>query len=247
MTGNIDAYKAWVPADALWTDWAKPVLFANMPPECYDKIVVPELPWITRLDASTAIIADLPGRAGVLTGLALARLGYRPVPLYNGVCEGGASMVVPNIEIMQVLCGGAKIISAMPLRSDAPPAFLLDANRLNGFGKQPGSYDNRWCVFPQDLPSAAFLRNSGIRNVIVRTNNRHEDLTHILYRYQSEDISIFIHDGIQQKPVQIHKPSRFKHLFYRVGVIMGLRRNAAGGFGAQVPEPGSGGRYYGYG
>jgi len=250
MTGNIEAYKAWAPTDAMWTEWAKPVLFANMSLQGRKLPHIPALPWLTRLDVDTAIIADLPGKEGVLAGLALARLGYRPVPLYNGVCEGSAHMVVSNMGIVDTLCSGADVISATPLPPDAPPAFLLDANRMNGMGKQPGTYDNRWCVFPQDLPSAAYLRNNGIRKVLVRTNNRHEDLMHILYRYQKEGgLTIFIHDGRSEKPAQIHKPTRFGSLFYRVGVIAGLRRNAAGGFGSQVPdpEPSSGGRYYGYG
>ena len=30
------------------------------------------------------LIVDLPGKMGVLEGLGLAKLGYRPLPLYNG-------------------------------------------------------------------------------------------------------------------------------------------------------------------
>ena len=41
----------------------------------------------------------------------------------------------------------------------APPAFLLDSDRMKAPAPDPGRFDNRWLVFPQDFPSAAFLRS----------------------------------------------------------------------------------------
>jgi len=251
MRDNITTYKIWAPNDVLWTEWVKPVLFANMPKERFEKIDIPTLSWITQADYTTAIIVDLPGKEGVLEGLALARLGYRPVLLYNGVYGSNtASMIVPVKEIANALCKGTDELATMNLRPDAPPAFLLDSNRMRGFGKQPGKYDNRWCVFPQDMPSASFLLDKGIRSIIVRTNERQNDLSHILYRYEAQGIAIYLNNGDTQKRVTVTKPSRFKSLFYRFSVILGLKRNAAGGFGGQIPDPvqgGSGGRYYGIG
>lgn len=251
MRDNMAAYKIWAPDDVLWTEWAKPVLFASMPNESFEKVNIPKLDWISQIDYDTMIIVDLPGREGVQEGLALARLGFRPVPLYNGVNgPSSKSMIVPVRGIAAALSRGADELSALNIRPDAPPAFLLDSDRMSGTGKQPGKYDNRWCVFPQDMPSASYLKNKGIRSVIVRSNGRQDDLAHILYRYEEQGIAIYLNNGNTQNRVTVSKPSRFKSMFYRFRIILGLTRNAAGGFGGQIPYPaesGSGGRYYGIG
>lgn len=250
MRDNITTYKIWAPDDALWTEWAKPVLFASMPSVYLGKIGVPKLSWISQLDYKTAIIIDLPGREGIQEGLALARLGYRPVPLYNGVRGPYSSSALVSVEeIVTALFQYAAELAELNVRPDAPPAFLLDYDRIDGFRKQPGRYDNRWCVFPQDMPSVAALMSKGIRSVIVRSCGRRTDLEHILYRYESQGLMIYFNDGNTQKHVTVSKPSGFKSLFYRFGVISGLTRNAAGGFGGQIPdlESSSGGRYYGIG
>jgi hypothetical protein len=213
---------------------------------------IPETSWVENLDRQTMLIVDLPGRSGVIESLALARLGYRPVPLYNGVDGRASSMVVEVGEIATALFDGADVLTTYDISPEAPPVFMLDSNRMNGRGKQPGTYDNRWCVFPQDMPSAAFLLNAGIRRVIVCSDGIQNDLSHILLRYQKENIQICLCTGAGEEIMEISvvKPSRFKSLSYRFGVVMGLTRNAAGGFGGRIPEPtqsSSRGRYYGFG
>lgn len=157
MMNNLDTYKIWAPDDALWTQWAKPVLFMHKPIMKKDRLPVPEVEWIENTVSNTMIIVDLPGQRGVTESLALARLGYRPVPLYNGVNAQYSSMVVPVYDIVSALFRGANELCTFNIRPDAPPVFMLDSNRMNESGKQPGKYDNRWCVFPQDMPSAAFI------------------------------------------------------------------------------------------
>lgn len=49
---------------------------------------------------------------------------------------------------------------------NAPPAFLLDANRRRG-SPRVGSFDNRSVCFATDFPSGAALAAAGIRRVIV--------------------------------------------------------------------------------
>ncbi|MCL1857269.1 MAG: hypothetical protein FWF84_06515 [Kiritimatiellaeota bacterium] len=241
MRGNIEAYKLWAPKDALWTEWVKPVLFANMPNELFlGKPDIPALTWMSHPDRAAAVIVDLPGKDGALEGVALARIGYRPVPLYNGVCgfNGAARVAVQTFDIVDVLCSFAGEVSRMNIRPDAPPAFLLDANRMREFNT-PGGYDNRWCVFPQDMPSAATLADKGIRSVIVRTDKLRDDLTHILRRYEAHGMTICLHDGAEQKRITVPKPSPFTRFSCRFLVMMGLRRNAAGGFGGIIPESGN--------
>jgi hypothetical protein len=127
---------------------------------------------------------------------------------------------------------------------------MLDSKRMTGSGKQPGTYDNRWCVFPQDMPSAAFLVKQGIHKIVVRSAGIQNDLSHILHRYQDERIEIYLCTGKELERVPIVKPSNYKSLSYRFRVIFGLTRNGAGGFGGRIPEPtqgSSGVRYYGFG
>lgn len=254
MKDNVTTYKIWAPDEALWAQWAKPVLFAVAPTDKAEDIVLPDIAWTAAVDYRTAVILDLPGSSAVLEGLALARIGYRPVPLYNGVnAPPSYSMIVDVKAIVSALYAGAELLQGFSMRPDAPPVFLLDANRMQGSGKEPGRFDNRWCVFPQDMPSADFLQRQGIDRVIVRSdiNSIRSDLSHILCRYQEQGITVYL-SGRSELPkvVNVTPPSQFKSMLYRAKVAAGLTRNPAGGFGGPIPEPtqsgGSGGvRVYG--
>lgn len=238
MRSNLETYKIWAPDNALWTQWAKPVLFMHQPKFDKDfKLDIPEIDWIQGVDGRTLIIVDLPGHAGVCEALALARFGYRPVPVYNGVSEQSSSTVVKVDDIVQALYEGADELSTYSIPPDAPPVFILDSNRMTGSGRIRGQYDNRWCVFPQDMPSAAFLSKEGFKKVIVRSVSIQNDLSHIIRRYQDEGIDIYLCNGEEIRKMPVVKPSKFKSLSYRFMVICGLTRNAAGGFGGWIPEP----------
>jgi len=245
MKDNISVFRIWAPDNALWTQWAKPVLFAAAiyyNPDIVDLAgykgkIGPG--WI-EYAGDTAVIVDLPGADGVEAGLLLAHIGYRPVPLYNGVPGTGLNQpVIPVGDIRAALFKGAHELEQLSVKQNAAPAFLLDYNRMQGVSKQAGSFDNRWSIFPQDMPSAAFLVKSGIKNIVVKTNERiNEDLCHILCRYQEQ--GILIHHCNRQgitKVVNIGKPSGFRSLWRRFLVIAGLTRNTAGGFGGNIPLP----------
>jgi hypothetical protein len=218
-----------------------------------------DIDWLGNTGRDTALILDLPGEEGVAESLLLAETGYRPVPLYNGVfnkIEYAALVAVR--DLVRALYFGANTLHTMLIRNDAPPVFMLDSLRMRGAAKSPGTYDNRWSIFAQDMPSAAFLQKQGIRNVLVRTKEDEvnptariqDDLTHILRRYQEAGIKILHTNGINEiKETVISTPSQFKSLFYRFQVSFGLRRNAAGGFGGRVPDSQQtdNGRYYGIG
>jgi hypothetical protein len=252
LRDNLETYKIWAPDDALWTQWAKPVLFIRPPGSIKNvKLDIPEIKWIQSVERRTMIIVDLPRHSGVAESLALARLGYRPVPLYNGVDGPSFSVIVKVHDIVTALYKGADELINYNIRADAPPVFMLDSNRMSGSGKKPGTYDNRWCIFPQDMPSAAFLIKEGISRVIVRAESIQNDLSHILCRYQKEGIEIHFCSGEAIKKIPITEPLNFKSLSYRFKVILGLTRNATGGFGSKIPEAtqssSSGVRYYGFG
>lgn len=200
MNDNYSTYRIWAPDNALWTQWAKPVLFARALNPAPEKLVLPPVKWAPYGDGRTAVFVDLPGKRGVLEGLALAQMGYRPVPLYNGVYGADKwSMAVDVTPVAEALYLGADYLSCQSIRPDAPPAFLLDAARMKGLARQPGRYDNRWCVFPQDAPSADFLKAHGIGSIYVRAKDIQNDLAHILLRYQKKEFG-FILSGIMAYP-----------------------------------------------
>lgn len=249
-----NAFRIWAPAESVWSQWAKPILFTQ-------DTVLSALPstWTPRkspllvLEPSTAMIVDLPGEESVWMGLELAANGYRPVPLYNsapGPSFSIASAVVDTSSVRTALYTGAKTLSEMHIAENAPPAFLLDRRRSGATtNPSPGRFDNRSVVFPQDFPSAKFLLSQGIQRVILippsGTTLPTEDLAHVLLRWQEAGIRMFLFDARagQLPPLQVQKPSRFRSLWYRALVIMGLRRHSAGGFGSIVPEPTSSGGY----
>jgi hypothetical protein len=248
------AFEAWAPDESPWARWVKPVLFAAEmnynTPEIKD---IPEADWAPP-PGRTAFILDLPGDEGVRQGLALAKAGDRPVPLYNGVfSSAGGDMAVDVTGIVRALFGGAETLRQAGLRPHAPPAFLLDADRMKGEPRPKGKYDNRWCVFPQDMPSAGFLREQGIREVCLRSSLRQNDLMHILLRYKQAGLRItrWIPGEAAAADLALVRPSLFRSFIYRARVMAGLTRNAAGGFGGSIPEPmqagGNGGGYYRFG
>lgn len=242
MRDNLAAFKTWAPDDVFWSQWAKPVLFTQSPQTNYSGLYIPELQWISRADYNTMVIVDLQGEESVAEGIALARIGYRPVPLYNGVSgPSSGSMVINVSNLVLSLFDGANLLNSLNLRHDAPPAFLLDSRRMNSQGRQPGKYDNRWCIFPQDMPSAACLQRNGITNIVVRADKVRDDLAHILYRYQEKGIGIRLCGGTTlPREKSVTRPSKFRGWFYRCSVLLGLTRNATGGFGGIIPEPSSG-------
>ena len=240
---KLDIYKIWAPDESVWTSWAKPVLFASEPLNYLPggTLILPdEMPWhgSVQYRTDTLIIADLPDKEGVLESLTLAGKGYRPVPLYNGVNAAADSYapIVKTNDIAAALFDGAFMLREAVLHPDAPPVFLLDSNRMaSSEPDRRGKFDNRWCIFPQDMPSASFLAEKRITSVVVRSSAIQYDLSHILYRYQEKGIEIHQCDGKDIRRITVHKPSRLRSLMYRYTTVFGFRRNAAGGFGGEVP------------
>jgi hypothetical protein len=207
---------------------------------------VADVSWVPDPRDRVALVADLPGAESVRYGLALAERGYRPVPLFNA--NVGPSPVVDVETIALHLLRGADVLRAARLEPDAPPAFLLDADRMaTPSAVAPGKFDNRWIVLPQDFPSATFLRARGIGEVWLlqagRTEPR-EDLAHILLRWQRAGIRLFAGDVLspgRPRELDVKPPSRFRRAWYRAIALLGLRRSNAGGFGGVVPVITSGG------
>ena len=245
-------FEIWAPADSVWSPWAKPALFADeavlgaltgTPPP---PAMTPEPRSVYSGDSGTAFILDLPGERSVDLGLTLARAGYRPVPLFNTTDHPAA--LVDVRPVLHRLVSGAAELTRVHLPPEAPPVFLLDANRAAASATpSPGRYDNRWVVFPQDFPSASFLLARGVRQVVLLQAQRpnhgdqpRDDLAHVLRRWQDAGIAIHFQDpdvDAPPRPLDVRRPSSFRSLFYRALTLAGLRRNSAGGFGGIIPRP----------
>jgi hypothetical protein len=243
-----EIYECWVPSTSEWSLWARPVLFAQMG----DSITMHpsgdtwsslDVSWAPGIDANVAVVVDLPGQESVQTGLALAGRGFRPVPLYNA-CTGQYE-VIDQFQIIKLLSNGAGYLATLKL-TDARPVFLLDSRRMSPAKVQPKDFDNRWKVFPQDFPSAAFLQSYGITGALLvqRGGNKPaEDLAHILRRWQDAGIAIGAVDlsgASTPSPIVVERPINYRSPWHRVLEMVGLRRNPQGGIGEVVPEPSHG-------
>ena len=236
----------------------KPVLFAHLAPF---RIAAESgsrpnpLAWAPPPESKVALVLDLPGDEGVVAALGLAAGGYRPVPLYNAIPPplmppGHRAHVAVDVEpIVAGLAQGASILASCSVPPDAPPAFLLDAQR-RGLRRwmtlQPVTFENRSVCFPSDFPSATFLQEAGITWVLLVQKSRLEprpDLAEVLQGWK--DGGLFI------DAVRLDEPFRFVECPIRPRSALGrawrhfvdlleLRRNPAGGFGRKISS-GTGG------
>jgi hypothetical protein len=249
---NEDLFLMWAPPGGRWSDWVKPVAFAQIPKSAgaMEKGHLPDwrtLPadWLAK-PSDTALVIDLPGPTAIAYAVAAAHRGWRPVPLFNA-CTGAAEVV--NMQtVIRALHEATYQLPEAKMRDDAPPAFLLDAGRLPlDKPLRPGVFDNRWMVFPQDFPSASYLQAQQIQRVLVvrqTAKSPLEDLSHVLRRWQEAGIEILQHDPqgtADPQKFDVKPPPKYRSLWHRLLAMTGLRRSAAGGFGSIIPQPSSGG------
>jgi hypothetical protein len=241
-----EIFDAWCPATSPWSLWVRPVLFAQMEDQTESAVPQPQpdVSWAPPVAAGWALVLDLPGHEAITTGLSLAAVGYRPVPVLN-VCTGPGE-VIPLGSTLLALRWGAERLRELTLPPTAPPAFLLDSRRAGVGGPPiPGQFDNRWQVFPQDFPSADALRKGGVQGVLlVQREGRapRTDLAHVLRRWEEAGLQLHSYDLTdpgKPQPLSVEQPSYFRAVWYRALAMLGLRRNMRGGFGDTVPRPGS--------
>jgi len=211
MTGK-EVFQIWAPTGAKWADWVRPVLFVacdqSNPPNTAANFTIPEIYYLNELENHTAVFLDLPSHAGVKEGLALAALGWRPIPLYNGVNgQRGAMALVNNQAIESALIQGADKLKELTIAPDAPPAFLLDSNRTNRSRISVSVFDNSWDLYSQDIPSAKYFLENGITRIMVRGQAIQKDLAKILYEFQKKGLTILFTNGYEKaKEVSVKKP-----------------------------------------
>jgi len=207
-----DIYKIWAPIESKWTDWVRPVPFVAIDDSCEVNRTVdfalPDTYYIDVAERSTAIILDLPGCDSIREGLALAKLGFRPIPLFNGTNEqSGAMALVDNHLIISALIWGTSDLMKMDLPQNAPPVFLVDSNRTHRFKMNVSVFDNSWDLYEQDMPSGEYFISNGINRIIVRSQLIQKDLARILYKLQKRGIEILFTNGYEEpKVIRIKKP-----------------------------------------
>lgn len=265
-----ELYAAWAPDGARWSPWVKPVLFATLDePIAVLAPAARDVDWAPpawrldgepagdatyrqadepgpRVPGDTALVLELAGVLSLETALALAAVGYRPVPILSATPSPYSAPPLVDVRSLQsLLVAGASLLRDLALPPDAPPAFVLDAGRLPQVSARPGQYDNRSLVFPQDFPSAAHLREGGIGRVLVVSTSTPvaRDLSHVLVPWRDAGLSLESQrperGAAREAPVlQATEPGS---MIYRAFALLGLARSAAGGFGAVVPQPSSGG------
>ena len=146
MTGK-DIFKIWAPTGAKWTQWVRPVPFVgiNENIKIYEisDFNISNIYYLEELVTDTAIIVDIPGNDSIKEGIALAKMGYRPIPIYNGTDQQkGAIATVDNCSIKVGLIKGTKELEKIKIDNNAPPVFLLDTNRMNRFKMNISIFDN---------------------------------------------------------------------------------------------------------
>ena len=247
MTGK-EIFDVWAPRDSVWSPWANAIPFTEMNEVVSlgltDAVQQTE-PAPPRLLQKSALVVDLSGPAAVEMGISCAKLGYRPVPLFNS--HSAASSLVDMGAIVNALRLATARLSAIALEPTSAPAFLLDSNRLApGRTIRETDYDNRWLVFPQDFPSAKKLAHAGINCVQVIQGSASapaEDLTHVLARWQEAGIQINVSDmagSPDPKPIKIQPPAWYRKIWYRAVSSMRFHPSSAGGFGGPIGSSGGG-------
>ena len=206
-------YKKWVPIGARWVEWVRPVPFIAMNDEIQTSMIfnfcIPKVNYLAEVSADTAVFVDVPSYEGVEEGLALAKLGFRPIPLYNGTKEPEEAMALINTQgIESALRWGALQLEKIAISNDAPPAFLLDSNRMHRHKMNSSVFDNSWDLYHQDIPSAEYFLTQGIDKIVVHGEKVQRDLSTIFYKFQVKGMTIFITNGFEKPKAVVIKKNR---------------------------------------
>ena len=213
---NKEIYKIWAPYGVSWTKYARPVAFINIKDfesKDFDLLYVPEINFIDKYDKSVCYIVDLPNERAIEEGLAIAKYGYRPIPLFNGTIEPMNSVATANNKELECpLAWGATILKDMNIEKDASPVFLVDLYRQSRYKMDISYFDNSYDMYGQDFPTPKALLEKGINKVIIRTHKLENDMRMILSNYQKHGIEIFKSYGLEKpKKVWVRKPLFYKN------------------------------------
>lgn len=208
---NKEIYNTWAPFGKQWVDWVRPVPFVAIK---NSKKFIPAFRKVECLPKNKedvkhiAIIIDLPDEQSVELGIWLAKeYGYRPIPIFNGTIEPfGARATTNNADMLDALVWGAHELENIEIPDDAPPAFLIDKNRLQNIKIDRTIFDNSWDIYFQDIPSEKYLINHGITEILIISRNLSKDFKTIFKQFSEQKIAIYLSDGYSKpKCIKKHK------------------------------------------
>jgi len=204
MTGK-EIFNIWASTlSSPWARFAKPALFVHMDNTAptYAEHTIQDLPPAisTQFNSQTAIIVDLPGATSVTNGIAIARHGYKPVPMYNGIHEtklAVSTQAVDNQPIIDALIKATDTVRHLQQNYNQPPVFMLDANRNVSIPEVNlmHTFDNRYSMEYDDMPDAFFMQSTGriSRVVVWAVGEVSRDLLPTLNSYRDAGIEVFAH------------------------------------------------------
>ena len=210
-----EIYKIYAPIDTKWTQWIRPVPFVAI--DNYNR--KPATNWLdrkvmflNRYEQDTAICIDLRAKESIEFGIALAYLGYRPIPIFNGPDEQeGAKATTDTYIVENHLINGSKKLKNIKLENDANPVFLLDSSRINRYREKESVFDNSWDLYKQDIPSAQYFKNNKIEKIIVIGNEVQRDLRKIFFEFQDAGIEFYLTNGYSStQKIKLKKTLREK-------------------------------------
>lgn len=205
-------YEIWCGDENPWRPWVKPSPFVGLEGASeggegahpFRRAAPPwgnvDTSWAP-VPASTAIVVDLEGADSLWAGLALAARGYRPVVSINARSAPGEA--IDMAPLASALREGARHPLAFHGGSSPRPAFLLDARRARAERPLvPGAFDNRWVLFPGDLPDAGTLLERGVTSLLAvqRGPTPQPDLHDVLCGYQREGLTLLLFDAAADRP-----------------------------------------------
>lgn len=218
------------------------------------------------LPNDTMWVVDLRGAASVAFGAQLSRAAREPVSLVPTFNNWPAdNELVPAEEALAAMIAFSPRLPD-PAATGTRPVFMLDAWRLAYRFDEPDDdiTDNRYIIYPSDLPDPSVLRANGITRVVYvvedldETTQEEDDLHPIFAAYQAAGVSIFMVDlNFLARPIERDRwyeilPPRRLYIEERVVIIDDphFYARARGGFGGihGGPSPiGRGGHWGGFG
>ncbi|HVI22483.1 MAG TPA: hypothetical protein VM691_03310, partial [Myxococcales bacterium] len=116
----------------------------------------------------TAVVLDLEGPTSVAVAAALAK-GFEPVFTFDN-WPHPLGVVPSHLTLASAVYYRPVFVQARAARPpDAPPAFVLDRNRLAHYTDDSGQFDNRYVA---KLPTAENLRSLGVRHLLYVTPDK---------------------------------------------------------------------------
>lgn len=219
---NKEIFKIWYNSNCKWSKWIKPILYLYMTERdiLNNSITIDNvyIDYVNNIQNNSAIIVDLPSDLSVKEGIALAKNGFVPIPIYNGVYEQENSIAtIDQNRLKYSLIKGSFSLKELSFSNNNYPAFLLDSLRMNRYKMNNGVFDNSYDIYPQDLPSAEYFLSNNISKVYIKTYILQDDLKEILFSFNKKGIDIYIideHNNIknikQHYLKKIHKYNKFE-------------------------------------